>query len=144
LILVVLAAGVGFLLPISPRTSVTFVIQGPTNNPPRLTVAYVNYVKIPLGTALASVRNTLVLNAVSESTGPSPIGPYTVAVSVTYNGQTIVTSSFTGLYDGTFQATLTLLRMQETSTVPYVFVLTLFQASSGYQLDQQTANVYPS
>jgi hypothetical protein len=146
LILVILFAGIIFLLPISPRTSVTFVIQSSTVNyqaQAHLTATYVNYVKIPLGTALASVRDTLILNAIMESNVTPPFGSFVVAVIVSYDGQTIATASFQNLNDGTFQTTLTLLPRQETSTTPYVFVLTLLQAN-GNLLDRQTANVYPS
>jgi len=122
-ILVIMVIGVVLFLPLSPFVSGTFTIQTVQRdyqNTVDIRFASASHTRVTLTQSYWATNGSLTL-----SNRPAEMGQYSMVISVSYGGVTILQKSFDKIGDGTyaFEALYTL--RQETNGMPYVVTISV-------------------
>lgn len=137
-ILLILGVGAVLLVPYSPSISGTFVIQTIPTNPSQLSVFLTSgsYSKQPI------IRGYFADGSLSLPVTPATSGPYTMMITISYNGNTLASQTYSNVALGTYGFQIGWFSRQETTGVPYVVTVSV----SGLGIITQPVSfaIYPS
>jgi hypothetical protein len=138
LIVVILGVGAVLLVPYSPSISGTFVIQANPTNPSQLTIFLTSgsYSKQPI------IRGYFANGTLSLPITPATSGPYTVTITISYNGNTLASRTYLNAALGTYGFQIAWFTRQETTGVPYV--ITVGVSGLGIMTPPVSFAIYPS
>lgn len=138
LIVVILGVGVVLLVPYSPSISGTFVIQANANNPSQVTIFLISgsYSKQPI------IRGYFTDGSLSLPVTPATPGSFTMTITISYNGNTLASQTYSNVALGTYGFQIGWFSRQETSGVPYV--VTVGVSGLGVITPPASFAIYPS
>jgi hypothetical protein len=145
IVLIVFAGIVVFLLPICPSLSVTFAIghKGQFTTQPTIAAVTWQYAKVSLTSSSGTTKGQIGLSSAANST----TRPYTLTVTVSYNGQNITSATpFPAIGEGVYQVHVVYYPRSEQSTIPYIITFVVSGPADVYGIQPAilTVDVYPT